>query len=557
MLHVLTLVCFALEVLAEPSPEERGEHSKNEKGQSSLSQILPTATQMIPTSDQVSSLPKSCQEIKGTAPSNPSGHYTTDGGGGNAGVVYCDTVNIDSQVKIPKALPSTHWQEEKQHMHPWTESIGSYVRQIMGNQESIKQTLDAVSTKIAATNTFVEQVASMEEKISQALATASEVIHALVEKNKELLKNQESLSKKLSSMSKVVDKIIQDVAKIQWSSNEVQERLALTGDDTYQLVKQLATNQNTISETLYAIATSTINFSKHPSIITAQDTLGKETNTLQRLVQKTEKTFAPSSSDEEVLLQPIEGYYPSSCQSVKIKHPLSKSGTYTLYNSEGQRRNVFCHFDLCNTPGHWTQVAFLNMSNSTQTCPSGLTLYSQKGVRACGRTGSQANCHSMKFPIISPFQQVCGRIIGYQFGKTDGFSGDNISAPYVDGVSLTYGSPRKHIWSFAAVQFLSMYHWCPCVGGLYSSTSDIIGSDYFCETGYHGTPESMLYTDNPLWDGKGCTNDEALCCQVSGIPWFHKHLDTTTTDFIELRLCGRQAPAINNTPLTLYEIYVK
>ena len=557
MLHVLTLVCFVLEVLAGPSPEKTGEPSKSERGQSSLSQILPTVTQMIPTSDdKLSTHPKSCQELKGMDPRSPSGHYTTGEGTGNAGVVYCDTDNFDSQVKNTKALPSTHWQDEKQHTYTWTESMASNVQKIMENQESIKQTLATISTKVSTTNTFVEQVAKIQEKISQALATASEVIHALAEKNRELLRNQESLSKKLNTLSKVADSIIQEVAHVQWSSKEVQERLTLTGD-TYQLVKYLAINQNSISETLHAIVISTLSSNNQSSTNAGQKTLKKEANMVKRLVQKTEKMFAPSLSNEEVLLQPIEGYYPSSCKSIKIKQPLSKSGMYMLYDSGGKSKKVFCHFDLCNTPGHWTQVAYLNMSNPTQSCPRGLSLYSKKGVRACGRSGLQANCQSIKFPIISPFQQVCGRIIGYQFGKTDGFSGDNISAPYIDGVSLTYGSPRKHIWSFAAVQFLSMYHWCPCVGGLYSSTSNIIGSDYFCETGYHGNAEAMLYTDNPLWDGKGCTNDEAACCQVKGIPWFHKYLDTPTTDFIELRLCGRQSPAINNTPLTLYEIYMK
>ena len=530
----------------------------SEKGQSSLSQILPTVTQMIPTSDhKLPSHPKSCQELKGTAPKNPSDHYTIGEGTLNEGMVHCDTDNLESLVKDPKAVSFIQWQDKKQHTYPWTESMTSNVQKIMESQGSIDQTLATMSTKIAATNTLVEQVASMQEKISQALATTSKIIHMLAEKNDEMLRNQEALSKKLSSLSKVADGIVQEVAHVKWSAKEMQERLTLTGDDIYQLVKHLTTNQNSISATLHAIAMNTIHSNDQSDIHAAQETLKKETDMLKRLVHKTEKAFPPSSVDQEMVLQPIEGYYPTSCQSIKIKQPQSKSGMYTLYDSEGNGKKVFCHFDLCNTPGHWTQVAFLNMSSPTQSCPSGLTLYSEKGVRACGRSGLQANCQSLKFPALSTFKQVCGRIIGYQFGKTDGFSGDNISAPYVDGVSLTYGSPRKHIWSFAAVQFLSMYHWCPCVGGLYSSTSNIIGSDYFCETGYHGNPEAMLYTDNPLWDGKGCTNDEAPCCQIKGIPWFHKYLDTPTTDFIELRLCGRQIPAISNTPLTLYEIYVK
>ena len=47
------------------------------------------------------------------------------------------------------------------------------------------------------------------------------------------------------------------------------------------------------------------------------------------------------------------------------------------------------------------------------------------------------------------YSQVCGRIIGYQVGHPQAlFSNLNIiDGSYVDGVSLTYGSPRQHIWT--------------------------------------------------------------------------------------------------------------
>ena len=50
---------------------------------------------------------------------------------------------------------------------------------------------------------------------------------------------------------------------------------------------------------------------------------------------------------------------------------------------------------------------------------------------------------------------MCGKIIAYQYASTDSFkdlfrSGTTINDNYVVGISLTYGSPRAHIWSFAA-----------------------------------------------------------------------------------------------------------
>ena len=54
------------------------------------------------------------------------------------------------------------------------------------------------------------------------------------------------------------------------------------------------------------------------------------------------------------------------------------------------------------------------------------------------------------------YSQVCGRVSAYQFGDTQAFFLVNlnhtqtINSQYVDGVSLTYGNPRQHIWIFAA-----------------------------------------------------------------------------------------------------------
>uniref|UniRef100_A0A1X7SL52 Uncharacterized protein n=1 Tax=Amphimedon queenslandica TaxID=400682 RepID=A0A1X7SL52_AMPQE len=49
----------------------------------------------------------------------------------------------------------------------------------------------------------------------------------------------------------------------------------------------------------------------------------------------------------------------------------------------------------------------------------------------------------------------------------------------------------------------------------------------------------ILYTSDPLWDGQGCGSLESPCCNVPGIPWFHRDYgNTTTTDYIELRVCG-------------------
>ena len=82
----------------------------------------------------------------------------------------------------------------------------------------------------------------------------------------------------------------------------------------------------------------------------------------------------------------------------------------------------------------------------------------------------------------------------------------------------------------------------------------------FCESGNHasdGSYDSVPYTSDPLWDGKGCGSLESTCCAAPGLPWFHKTLDNATTDYIELRVCGDEGTANEDTPIAFYEIYIK
>ena len=59
-------------------------------------------------------------------------------------------------------------------------------------------------------------------------------------------------------------------------------------------------------------------------------------------------------------------------------------------------------------------------------------------------------------------------VVAYQFGSPNAFwlsghSLQTIDGAYVDGVSLTYGNPRQHIWTFAAALDEREGSWsCPC-----------------------------------------------------------------------------------------------
>ena len=260
-----------------------------------------------------------------------------------------------------------------------------------------------------------------------------------------------------------------------------------------------------------------------------------------------------------------------SCEEIKANWPDSPSDYYIIADNNRHSRHVYCHMEsLCNSDGGWMRVAFLNMSDPTEECPPGFGLYEQNGIRACGRpvSSSAGYCQSVKFPSYSiSYSQVCGRVIGYQYGTPNAINPgrsqrNNINGAYVDGVSITCGSPRMHIWTFMAALHENYFYEngkdeCPCAPNSPVVIPAFIGNYYFCESGCPGQFEyNVLYTD-PLWDGKQRGKIEKPCCLAPGIPWFYKKLKSPKSDYIELRVCADQDQSNEDSPVSYYEIYVK
>ena len=252
-----------------------------------------------------------------------------------------------------------------------------------------------------------------------------------------------------------------------------------------------------------------------------------------------------------------------SCEEIKTNWPDSPSDYYTIADSNGHTRHVYCHMEeLCGSNEGWMRVAYLNMSDPNEQCPEGFRLYEENGVRACGRpTTSSSSCISTTYPSKGiSYSQVCGKVIGYQFGTPDGSNGNDygINEIYIDGISLTHGNPRSHIWSFIGGYQESVSNsYCPCGIVNPRNAPSIVGNDYFCESGASYPVQNKLYTNDPLWDGKGCGSIEEPCCWVPGLPWFHKTLRYTTTDYIELRLCCTSGASNEDIPFEIVELYVK
>ena len=273
------------------------------------------------------------------------------------------------------------------------------------------------------------------------------------------------------------------------------------------------------------------------------------------------------------------GYPANSCTELAEQEPDIPSGNYWILNSTQSSVQVFCEMgevfpSTLNVTGGWVRVANLNMTDPNQQCPGNLTLSHTNPIRLCGRR-TDSSCDSVTFTTYGVrYQQVCGRVKGYQVASPDGFqrypdshnfcpAPCTLDKPYVDGVSITHGaSPREHIWTYAAGVTANSYHSapanCPCTGSG-APPPNFVGSDYYCESGLDFSPwrSSVLYSDDPLWDGQDCNGRERTCCDPSNLPWFCKELPEPTTDNLEFRICADEPRTNEDTPIELVKLYIQ
>ena len=245
---------------------------------------------------------------------------------------------------------------------------------------------------------------------------------------------------------------------------------------------------------------------------------------------------------------------------MELDQNLEQNFTLQLKNSYGYITPY-----RCGDTGGWRRVVYLNTTDPNTNCPSGWELTSHS-KRTCGivSTGS-LTCDSVTFPVSGgDYTRVCGRIKAYQYRATDGFEAfhegrvTTIDGAYVSGVSLTHGSPRQHIWTFAAgagENQPTRIDACPCDTTVSITIPPFVGGDYFCESGWNsGRYIKDFYPDDPLWDGDGCTGN-STCCSFNNPPYFTKQLPRRTSDDIEARLCRLQDR--DDTPIELIELYVQ
>ena len=116
-----------------------------------------------------------------------------------------------------------------------------------------------------------------------------------------------------------------------------------------------------------------------------------------------------------------------------------------------------------------------------------------------------------------------------------------VDSSYVDGISVTLGSTRKHVWTYAIglsddSSFNNQSN-CPCAMHPGRSPPAFVDSHYYCESGNTGGyVHSQYHTEDPLWDGSRCSSNNN-CCANADQPWFFRQLVMKRQDDIEARLC--------------------
>lgn len=134
------------------------------------------------------------------------------------------------------------------------------------------------------------------------------------------------------------------------------------------------------------------------------------------------------------------------------------------------------------------------------------------------------------------------------------FKTETINQTYVDGISITHGIPRRHIFTYAATLWWGS---CPCRDGRPGPA--FVGNSSYCGDQVLAPEEDWKekwYTNNILWQAAtGCIDFE---CVNDFRPWFS--VETTngvTSDPVEIRSCQDQHYPDEAIGIAHLEIYVR
>ena len=431
--------------------------------------------------------------------------------------------------------------------------------QIAGKHDKAKSTSEDVSCKrficILVTITLVTLIslaclavlfAEIAKLKSQSVSPDQQTSSSQQIHNESVFMSQlEQINKSLTSIQDQITTLSrEEMENNAAQSNNINISIGMQLTTLYNQTQQLSNSNTMLQQQLDTLHNQTQQLSDSNSMLQQQ---------LTTLHNKTQQL----NNSNTMIEQKLNVIYPvTSCAALP---PYSPSGYYLISASNGSAVNVYCDMTLScgGVTGRWMRVAFLDMTNSSHQCPSGLMgRIDSPNIRTCVRNEASGGCSSVELSTANiQYSTVCGRITAYQVGSPDDFrvSNNDINSAYVDGVSLTHGTSRQHIWTFAAAGREDGI--CnPCRT---QSRPASVGNDFFCDSGNpmsSNDKSNTFHSDNPLWDGVGCT--AGICCPTDNPPYFHKTLQPTTDD-IEMRVCRNEGRDNEDIAIETVEIYVQ
>ena len=270
-----------------------------------------------------------------------------------------------------------------------------------------------------------------------------------------------------------------------------------------------------------------------------------------------------------------------SCSQLHSELGVTESGYYQL-----KQNTVYCDMQLeCGGyTGGWTRIVGLNTcTGDSSSCPTGWVSDHNNQSRCHYCTGGQdAGCYPVQFSTHQlNYTRMCGKLSGYQRGSMNAFypagyilatatgyqpenASSSINGVYVDGISITVGHPRKHVWTYA-VGLSDDYRYnysrggynCPCAVHPGPDPPSFVGQHYYCESGNTGRyTRGKEYREDMLWDGSGCSNKNN-CCARPGLPWFFRQFPVPITGDIEVRICRDQNSSDEEVLVEEMYIYIQ
>ena len=255
-----------------------------------------------------------------------------------------------------------------------------------------------------------------------------------------------------------------------------------------------------------------------------------------------------------------------SCRDIYNNNMASRgqSGYYWI-KTDNNTYQVHCDMELTcgGITGGWMRIANIDTTKGDD-CPTDWKKIT-KPQPLCRGSSDAPGCYSAYFSNNkTKYNSICGKLRGYQQGSTAAFQAPpgSLDGPYLDGVSITIGDPRKHVWSYAVgntqIQDRSPFNInCPCAKFPGADPPVFVGNNYYCESGSRrNTQLDTFFGSDPVWDGAGCPAGDD-CCSTLGAPWFYRHFTEPEEGAVEVRICRDEVYSNEATLLDQVQLYIQ